>query len=165
MENAVNARIDPTPADTHLPKVADHVIRTRRAGHDVVVSDVAKDLEVRWLAEHRGVAATDLAAAVNGADFVVTSLPADAQLLAVADAIVDSLDPSAVWIDHSTTSAGAAREVAMRHQVSRSAGSNPSPTTPGAASARLLPGAVSQIHRRLSQLPAAPLPHRLAIPS
>ena len=84
------------------------------AGHDVVVSDVAKDLEVRWFAEHRGVAATDLAAAVDGADFVVTSLPADAQLLAVADAIVDSLAPSAVWIDHSTTSAAAAREVATR---------------------------------------------------
>lgn len=84
------------------------------AGHDVVVDDVVAELKEQWVDAHTGSAAVDLAAVVEGADFVVTSLPADAQLLAVADEIVGGLDPKAVWIDHSTTSAAAAREVAER---------------------------------------------------
>jgi 3-hydroxyisobutyrate dehydrogenase len=43
---------------------------------------------------------------------VVTSLPADPQLRAVAAAVVPVLAQGAVWIDHSTTSAQVSREVA-----------------------------------------------------
>jgi 3-hydroxyisobutyrate dehydrogenase-like beta-hydroxyacid dehydrogenase len=84
------------------------------AGHDVVVADAVAELQEQWLAAHQGSAAVDLETAVEGAAFVVTSLPADAQLYAVADQIIGALDPSAVWIDHSTTSAAASREVAAR---------------------------------------------------
>lgn len=84
------------------------------AGHDVVVDDAVAELKEQWVDAHTGSAAVDLAAVVEGADFVVTSLPADAQLFAVADEIIGGLDPKAVWIDHSTTSAAAAREVAER---------------------------------------------------
>ena len=84
------------------------------AGNEVVVADAVAELEEQWLAEHKGSSAVDLETAVEGAAFVVTSLPADAQLLAVADQIIGALDPSAVWIDHSTTSAAASREVAAR---------------------------------------------------
>jgi 3-hydroxyisobutyrate dehydrogenase len=84
------------------------------AGYDVVVDDAVAELKEQWVDAHTGSAATDLAAVVEGADFVVTSLPADAQLFAVADEIIGGLDPKAVWIDHSTTSAAAARVVAER---------------------------------------------------
>ena len=84
------------------------------AGHEVIVADAVAELPERWLAEHAGAAAVDLATAVTDADFVVSSLPADAQLVAVADEIVGVLRPGAVWIDHSTTSAAVARAVAGR---------------------------------------------------
>ena len=86
----------------------------RAAGHDVVVSDVAADLVGRWVAEHGGRAATSAADAALGCEVVVTSLPADAELRAVADAVVPVLTAGSVWVDHSTTSAGVAREVAER---------------------------------------------------
>lgn len=87
------------------------------AGHDVVVDDAVAELKEQWVDAHTGSAAVDLAAVVEGADFVITSLPADAQLFAVADQIIGGLDTKAVWIDHSTTSAAAARQVAERVAV------------------------------------------------
>lgn len=82
------------------------------AGHDVVVCDAVPGAAERWAAEHGGRAAADAAAAVPGREVVVTSLPADPQLLAVAADIVPVLATGTVWIDHSTTSAAAARDVA-----------------------------------------------------
>ena len=82
------------------------------AGHDVTVCDAVPGLADQWVAEHGGVAAADPATAAAGRDLVVTSLPADPQLSAVAAAIVPVLAQGAVWVDHSTTSAQVAREVA-----------------------------------------------------
>ncbi|MEX1107042.1 MAG: NAD(P)-dependent oxidoreductase [Ilumatobacteraceae bacterium] len=82
------------------------------AGHQVVVCDAAPGVAEQWAAEYAGTAASHAAEAVTGCDVVVTSLPADPQLLAVAADIVAVLSPGTVWIDHSTTSAAAAREVA-----------------------------------------------------
>ena len=82
------------------------------AGHEVVVCDAVPGLADQWVAEHGGTAAHDPAAAAAGRDVVVTSLPADPQLRAVAAAIVPVLAQGAVWVDHSTTSAQASREVA-----------------------------------------------------
>ena len=84
------------------------------AGHDVTVCDVAPGVAERWVAEHGGAVASDPAQAVAGCSMVVTSLPADPQLRAVADAIVPVLVPGTVWMDHSTTSAEGSREVAAR---------------------------------------------------
>ena len=84
------------------------------AGHQVRVADAASDLPERWTAEHLGVACIDAADAAAGADLVVTSLPADAQLLAVADEIAPVLTAGTIWVDHSTTSARVARDVARR---------------------------------------------------
>jgi 3-hydroxyisobutyrate dehydrogenase len=83
-----------------------------RAGHEVVVNDAAHDVVERWTAEHGGSAAADAGTAVQGCQLVVTSLPADPQLREVAAAVVPHLAPGTVWIDHSTTSAHVAREVA-----------------------------------------------------
>jgi 3-hydroxyisobutyrate dehydrogenase len=89
--------------------IAAHLVS---AGHDVVVCDAAPGVAERWAAEHAGAAATDAAAAAAGRDIVISSLPADPQLLAVAADIVPLLGQGAVWVDHSTTSAAAARQVA-----------------------------------------------------
>ena len=84
-----------------------------KAGHDVTVCDAVPGLADQWMAEHGGASAADPATAVAGRDLVVTSLPADPQLRAVAAAIVPVLARGAVWVDHSTTSAQASREVAV----------------------------------------------------
>ena len=84
-----------------------------KAGHDVTVCDAVPGLADQWVAEHGGASAADPATAAAGRDLVVTSLPADPQLRAVAAAVVPVLARGAVWIDHSTTSAQASREVAV----------------------------------------------------
>jgi 3-hydroxyisobutyrate dehydrogenase len=89
--------------------IAAHLVS---AGHDVVVCDAAPGVAERWASEHAGAWAADAAAAVVGRDVVVSSLPADPQLLAVAADIVPLLGAGSVWVDHSTTSAAAARQVA-----------------------------------------------------
>jgi 3-hydroxyisobutyrate dehydrogenase len=83
-----------------------------KAGHEVTVCDAVPGLADQWVAEHGGAAAAEPAAAAAGRDLVVTSLPADPQLRAVAAAVVPVLAQGAVWIDHSTTSAQVSREVA-----------------------------------------------------
>lgn len=82
------------------------------AGHRVTVCDVSADAMATWVAEHRGCANADPAGAVKGARIVITSLPADPQLRAVADAVLPALGSGTIWVDHSTTSARMARDVA-----------------------------------------------------
>lgn len=88
-------------------------VHLAKAGHEVTVCDAVPGLADQWVAEHGGASAADPATAVAGRDLVVTSLPADPQLRAVAAAIVPVLARGAVWVDHSTTSAQASREVAV----------------------------------------------------
>lgn len=85
-------------------------------GHRVSVFDAVEGLAAQWVAEHTGdiTAAPDASSAVAGAEFVVTSLPADAQLHAVVLDVSAALTPGAIWIDHSTTSAQAARDIAAQ---------------------------------------------------
>lgn len=79
------------------------------------VFDVNTDAANAWLAENSdGRIATSVADAVKEADVIISSLPADAQLLSVLDALLPAIKSRAVWIDHSTTSAQAARQVAER---------------------------------------------------
>ena len=83
----------------------------RRADHTVSVCDVVDGVAQRWVDEHGGSAFVDAAEAANDVEVVVTSLPADRELLTVADAILPVLDSGTLWIDHSTTSAESARTV------------------------------------------------------
>lgn len=82
------------------------------AGHSVTVCDAAPGVAERWAAEHSGNAAASPAQAVLGCTVVITSLPADPQLRSVAAEIVPLLEGGTIWVDHSTTSAQAAREIA-----------------------------------------------------
>ncbi len=85
-----------------------------KAGHVVSACDVVPGVAEKWVDENGGSAFTDAAAAVMGCDIVVTSLPADRELFAVADAILPVLGNGSLWVDHSTTSAEGARVVYAR---------------------------------------------------
>jgi 3-hydroxyisobutyrate dehydrogenase-like beta-hydroxyacid dehydrogenase len=85
-----------------------------KAGHAVSVCDVVPGVAQKWVDENGGTGFTDAAAAVSGCDIVVTSLPADRELYAVADAILPVLTNGSLWVDHSTTSAEGARTVHAR---------------------------------------------------
>jgi len=85
-----------------------------KAGHDVVVCDVVPGMADKWVAENGGAAVANPADAVRGCEYVMTSLPADRELFAVADGIIAELAAGTVWIDHSTTSAEGSRVVATR---------------------------------------------------
>ena len=82
--------------------------------HELVVFDVVDGLAGRWVDENGGEVADSVASAVTGAEFVITSLPADRELETVADALVPAIAAGAVWVDHSTTSARLARAVGAR---------------------------------------------------
>ena len=91
--------------------MAAHLVK---AGHDVVVCDAVEGMAARWADEHGGRAADNAADAVSGCSVVITSLPADRELRDVADAVLPVLAAGSVWVDHSTTSAEGAREIAAR---------------------------------------------------
>jgi 3-hydroxyisobutyrate dehydrogenase len=82
-----------------------------KAGHDVRAFDLSADALAR--AEAAGcLRAADLAAAADGADAVVTMLPAGAHVEAVYADIFPVLPPSALLIDCSTIDVATARRVA-----------------------------------------------------
>ena len=82
------------------------------AGHELSVFDIDPDAGARWAAEFSGTAATTIEEAVRDCAVVCSSVPADPQLRAIWDATQSSLAEGAIWIDHSTTSAEIARELA-----------------------------------------------------
>ncbi|MGB7307097.1 MAG: NAD(P)-dependent oxidoreductase [Burkholderiaceae bacterium] len=86
--------------------------------HALSVFDLDRQLGQRWQkengGEHGGRLADSIADAVSNAQLILSSLPADDALLSVLAQAEDSIRAGAVWIDHSTTSARAAKEVADR---------------------------------------------------
>jgi 3-hydroxyisobutyrate dehydrogenase len=82
------------------------------AGHELSVFDINPDAGARWAAEFTGTAASSIDEAVRDCAVVCSSVPADPQLRAIWDEAQGALAEGAVWIDHSTTSAEIARELA-----------------------------------------------------
>ena len=80
----------------------------------MVVCDAVDGIATKWAGEFGGRAADSPSAAVSKAAFVITSLPADRELYAVAEQVIPSMSSGTVWIDHSTTSAEAARDIAAK---------------------------------------------------
>jgi len=85
-----------------------------KADHDLHVFDIDATATQRWVDEHDGRAEASIADAVDGAEVIVTSLPADAHILAVVDEAIEHVAPDAIWLDHSTISADGARSLAER---------------------------------------------------
>ncbi|MBA4337343.1 NAD(P)-dependent oxidoreductase [Hyphomonas sp.] len=85
-----------------------------RAGHQVSVWNRTAAKSAAWTGVHRGEAAKDPASAVFGAEFVLMCLGDDPDVRAVFDAFEPSLGAGMTVIDHTTASAGLARELAAR---------------------------------------------------
>ena len=82
------------------------------AGHNLTVVEPNLDTLSRWCQNHEGISAPSAGAAASDAEVVITSLPADAQLQAVAEGILDNLPSSGVWVDHTTASVQISRTLA-----------------------------------------------------
>jgi 3-hydroxyisobutyrate dehydrogenase-like beta-hydroxyacid dehydrogenase len=93
-----------------------------RHGHDVVVYNRTAEKAQTWLEQHPGRAAPTPAAAAAGRDFVFSCVGNDDDLREVmlgGDGVLDELAAGATIVDHTTTSAGVAREI---HERARAAG-------------------------------------------
>ena len=85
-----------------------------KAGYDVTVYNRSADKADKWVSEFGGKKADTPRAAAQGADFVFTCVGNDDDLRAVilgADGALAGMQPQAILIDHTTTSAEVAREL------------------------------------------------------
>lgn len=86
-----------------------------RAGHDVTVYNRTASTAARWADEYGGTTASTPADAATDATFVFSCVGADDDLRAVSlgnDGAFSGMRPGAVFVDHTTTSAEVARELA-----------------------------------------------------
>ena len=94
-----------------------------RAGHAVTVYNRSREKVERWRARFPGHGASTPAGAAAEAEFVFTCVGDDDDLREVvcgADGVLSTLQPGAVWVDHTTASADVARQLAhraARHRV------------------------------------------------
>lgn len=107
------------------------------AGHDVRVYNRTTEKADAWCKQHGGETAATPAAAADGAALVFSCVGRDEDLHAVAegdDGLLSSLGEGAVWVDHSTVSAVAARTMAEQARE-RGAGFVDAPVSGGQAGA------------------------------
>ena len=86
-----------------------------RAGHDVTVYNRTFSRAEHWVQEHGGTAVETPAKAAQGADFVLMCVGNDDDVRSVTlgeTGALAGMNPGSVLIDHTTTSAKVAREVA-----------------------------------------------------
>ncbi len=88
----------------------------KKGGHDVAVYNRTAAKAKAWAAENGGRAASTPAEAARGAEFVFACVGNDDDLRQVtvgADGAFSTMPPGAVFTDHTTASAGVARELAL----------------------------------------------------
>ncbi|MEM7704676.1 MAG: NAD(P)-dependent oxidoreductase [Pseudomonadota bacterium] len=89
----------------------------QRAGHEVTAYNRTEAKAARWAAEYGGASAPTPAAAAQDAEVVALCVGNDDDVRSVVlppDGVLASLKPGAVVVDHTTTSAELAREMASR---------------------------------------------------
>lgn len=89
------------------------------AGHEVTVYNRTQSKAARWVSEHGGRAATSPAAAAATAEVVFSCVGNDDSLRAIVsgpEGTLEALPPGAIHVDHTTTSASIARELAERFE-------------------------------------------------
>jgi 3-hydroxyisobutyrate dehydrogenase-like beta-hydroxyacid dehydrogenase len=85
-----------------------------KAGHDVAVYNRSEDKARDWAQRHRGRTYSSVANAVEGADIVFSCVGNDRDLHEVFDAAASRMRKGAIFVDHTTTSAEIARELAAK---------------------------------------------------
>lgn len=89
--------------------MAGHLVR---AGHEVAGFNRSSDKSTRWAKTYGGTAASTVAEAADGAELLVLCVGNDDDVRHTVAAGLDALAPGGIVIDHTTTSAVVAREMA-----------------------------------------------------
>src|SRR4051794_20816841 len=84
------------------------------AGHALQVFNRSPEKSLRFVAEHGGLAAASVAEAAHEAEMLVLCVGNDDDVRQVVGTALGRLAPGAVIVDHTTTSARLAREMAER---------------------------------------------------
>src|SRR3954452_15555891 len=85
-----------------------------RAGHQVAVYNRSPEKAARWVETYGGRSAASVAEAAAEAEVFLLCVGADDDVRAVVGEALTALPPAAVVVDHTTTSAVVAREMAER---------------------------------------------------
>ena len=83
-----------------------------KAGHEVAVFNRSPEKAARWVGSHGGRAGATAAEAAQDVDMLVLCVGNDDDVRAVVTQALPALAPHAVIVDHTTTSARVAREMA-----------------------------------------------------
>ena len=83
-----------------------------KAGHDLAVYNRSPAKALKFAEEHGGLAAQTVAEAAHGAEILVLCVGNDNDVREVVAAALNDLAPGAIIVDHTTTSAKVAREMA-----------------------------------------------------
>jgi 3-hydroxyisobutyrate dehydrogenase len=83
-----------------------------KAGHEMAVFNRSPTKSERWTATHGGRAAATVAEAASGAEIFVLCVGNDDDVRSVVTEALPAMAPSGVVVDHTTTSAVVAREMA-----------------------------------------------------
>ncbi|PVM89352.1 oxidoreductase [Caulobacter radicis] len=84
----------------------------RAAGHEVTVYNRTAEKAARWVEKHGGKSEPTIAGASKGARLVALCVGNDDDVRAVVAEILPALEAGAIIVDHTTTSAKVAREMA-----------------------------------------------------
>jgi 3-hydroxyisobutyrate dehydrogenase len=84
------------------------------AGHEVAVYNRTEAKARDWAQKHKGRTYSSVAGAADGADIVFSCVGNDRDLREVFEAAALSMRKGAIFVDHTTASAGIARELAAR---------------------------------------------------
>lgn len=88
--------------------MAGHLVQ---AGYKVQAYNRNAERAALWQQQHGQTCVTSIAEAVNGADIVFSCVGNDDDLREVTSITFPYMQPKAIWVDHSTTSARVAREL------------------------------------------------------
>jgi 3-hydroxyisobutyrate dehydrogenase len=83
-----------------------------KAGHDVAVFNRTPEKATRWVATHGGRSGATIGEACAGAELVALCVGNDDDVRAVTPQVLATMAPGGVIVDHTTTSAKVAREMA-----------------------------------------------------
>ncbi len=84
------------------------------AGHEVAVFNRSPEKAARWVAEHKGRTGANLAEVAGGCEFAVLCVGNDDDVRSVAADVLPAMAEGGIIVDHTTTSAKVAREMAEK---------------------------------------------------
>jgi 3-hydroxyisobutyrate dehydrogenase len=90
-----------------------------KAGHDVTVYNRTGSKATKWVEQHGGRAAPSPADAARGADIVLMCVGNDDDVRAVGNEALAGMNAGAILVDHTTASAGVAREMSAAARARR----------------------------------------------